>query len=73
MSLHWRRNFDAIACSWLTVRHWGNQELRSVVDLRTWDNHYDRAILQPFFLALFRFVCPQISIADDVSWLGRLP
>lgn len=73
MPLHRRRKFDALALIGLAMSDRRDEKLRSIAKNRPGDDHRDRPILQPFILALVRFVRPQISVAENVSRLGRLP
>ena len=73
MPLHRRGDLNALPALGFAVRDRRHQQLRSLTDDGAGDDHHDRPVLPPFFLALVRFVRPQIGVAEDVSRLGRLP
>jgi hypothetical protein len=50
-----------------------HQQLRAAARNHARDYNHDRAVFQPLFLPVLRFVGPQIGVAEDVSRFGRLP
>ena len=62
MPLHRRWNFDALILFRLTVSNGCDQKLRSITYDSARDDDHDRPVLQALFLALFRFIRPQVGI-----------
>ena len=71
--LYRSRNLHAFPALGLAMRDRRHQQLRAAVRNHARDYNHDRAVFQPLFLPVLRFVGPQIGVAEDVSRFGRLP